>query len=77
MSNITKYSWLTSKTSWSAIVLVAYNFFTTIVPVFPNVTWLSTIVNLLGVVLVVIFHVQGVNNAASASLQAGKPASGQ
>ena len=69
-------SWI-SKTDWSAVVLLAYNFFTAIVPVFPNVVWISTIVNFLGVILIVVFHVSGVKTAALASAAAGIPVSGQ
>lgn len=68
--NVTKYSFLSSKTFWSTVVLVVYNFVTAIVPVFPNVGWLSTIVNLLGLVLITVFHVSGVNAAAVASAKA-------
>lgn len=71
------YNGLISKTNWTAVTLVLYNFFTAIVPVFPNVAWISTIVNLLGVILVVVFHQQGVQKAAAASAaasaSAGKP----
>lgn len=74
MSN---YSWLQSKTFWSTVVLVAYNFLTAIVPVFPNVGWISTVVNILGMVLITVFHVNGVNKAASASAVAGAVRSGQ
>jgi hypothetical protein len=85
--NVTKYSFLSSKTFWSTAVLVVYNFVTAIVPVFPNIGWLSTLVNLLGLVLITVFHVSGVNAAAVASAQATassaaaptvpKPVSGQ
>jgi hypothetical protein len=68
--NVTNYSFLSSKTFWSTAVLVVYNFVTAIVPVFPNVGWLSTIVNLLGLVLITVFHVSGVNAAAVASAKA-------
>jgi len=74
---MTNYSFLKSKTFWSAVVLVAYNFFTTIVPVFPNVAWLSTVVDFLGMISITVFHQNGVNRAALASATAGVPVSGQ
>lgn len=70
------YSILKSKTFWTTVVLVAYNFFTAIIPVFPNVSWLGTFVNILGLILVTVFHVSGVKSAALASA-GGSPRSGQ
>lgn len=69
-------SWI-SRTNWSAVVLLAYNFFTAIIPVFPDVPWISTIVNVLGVILIVVFHSQAVNKAATSSVTLGTRSSGQ
>jgi hypothetical protein len=74
---MTDYSFLKSKTFWSAFFLVAYNFFSTIVPVFPDVTWLTSIVDFLGLLLITVFHVNGVNKAALASAALHTPVSGQ
>lgn len=71
------YSLFKSRTFYSAVVLVAYNFFTAIVPVFPNVAWIGTVVNLLGIIAVSYFHVSGISNAVTSSLTLGSPQSGQ
>lgn len=74
---MTNYSFLKSKTFWSTVVVIGYNFFTVIVPIFPQVTWLSTVVDVLGFVSVNVFHVSGVNKAATDSAALGKAVSGQ
>lgn len=75
--NLTNYSFLKSKTFWSSVIVIGYNFFTVIVPVFPQVPWISTIVDILGFVAVNIFHVSGISAAATSSAALGQPVSGQ
>lgn len=74
---MTNYNFWKSKTFWTTVIVIGYNFFTVIVPVFPQVTWLSTVVDVLGLVAVNIFHVSGINRAAVASANASVPLSGQ
>ena len=75
--NTASYSFLKSKTFWSTVVVIGYNFFTVIVPVFPTVPWISTVVDILGFVAVNIFHISGINAAAKSSAAIGQPVSGQ
>lgn len=71
------YSIFKSGVFWSAAVLVLYNFFTALVPVFPNVMWLGAIVDILGFVSLNYFHKAAVLASAQATLAAGRLASGQ
>lgn len=71
------YSILKSKTFWSAVVTIAYNFFATVVPLYPNVPWVSTVFDLLGMISVSYFHISGVQKAAVSSAALSTPSSGQ
>jgi hypothetical protein len=71
------YSNLKSRTWWTATLLTVYNLLISVVPVIPNVPWLTVVIDILGVILVGYFHVKGIQNAVQASLSAGKPSSGQ
>jgi hypothetical protein len=71
------YDILKSRTFWSAVIVIAYNFFATLVPLYPNVPWITVAVNVLGFVAVQYFHVAGITNAAQSSATLGKPVSGQ
>ncbi len=58
------YNLLKSRTFWSMVVVIAYNFFTTLVPLFPNVAWITLVVNVLGFLSASYFHVAGIKAAA-------------
>lgn len=61
------YNILKSRTFWSMVVVIAYNFFTTLAPLFPDVAWITIVVNVLGFVSATYFHVAGVKKAAAAA----------
>lgn len=56
------YSLLKSRTFWSLVVLFLYNGFTSLIPVFPNVAWITIIVNALGFISISYFHQQTGNS---------------
>lgn len=66
------FNFLEDGTFWSVLVLVLFNFFTSIQPIFPNVIWITLIVNFLGVLSATAFHVSAVKRAARASAAVGK-----
>ena len=75
-TNFMSYDFIKSRTFWTTVVVIGYNFFTTLVPMFPQVPWITTVVDVLGFVAVNIFHAAGVKNAALASA-GGTPNLGQ
>lgn len=52
-----KFSILKSRTFWTVVVLAAYNLCVAVVQIIPNIGWVSTIINLLGIVLATYFHI--------------------
>jgi hypothetical protein len=63
------FSFLKSGTFWSIVVLCAYNLFSTLVPLFPNVSWLTFVVNALASVSALYFHKTAVVSALAAPAQ--------
>jgi hypothetical protein len=69
------YNGWISKTNWSAVALVIVTMIQSVVP-FMSVPVQGFVTAILGAA-VIVFHIQGVNKAATASASAGKAVSGQ
>lgn len=63
------FSFFRSGTFWSIVVLCAYNLFTTLVAIFPNVAWITLVVNILAAISALYFHKTAVVAARIAALQ--------
>jgi len=63
------FSLIKSPVFWSNTVTVAYFFFGAILQVYPNVTWISSVVVALNFILTQYFHKSAVLAAASAPQQ--------
>ena len=48
---------LKSRTFWTVVVVFVYNGLTSLVPVLPNVPWVSDAVNALGLIMATYFHI--------------------
>lgn len=60
------FSFFRSGTFWWVVVLCAYNFFTTLAPLLPNVAWITLVVNVLASVSALYFHKSAVVAASVA-----------
>lgn len=66
------YNYLKSGAFWSVVLLVIYNSLVSIVPLFPNIIWLTVAINVIGVILTTAFHTAAVKRAARASAHFGR-----
>ena len=65
-----QFSFFKSPVFWTNVVMVVYLFFCTIVKVYPNVGWVSTVVVALNFILTNYFHKTAVVSALAAPAEA-------
>lgn len=71
------FSYFKSAAVWAQIFQQAYNLLVPLMGVFPNNVYLTLAVNIIGSVLTIVFHKQGVQQAAVTSAALGRVSSGQ